>query len=374
MKKLKGLLLTLPYLAVGGICGWWLVRYLENTDNFFLAVGLLLIWVYVSFFAQIIIHEAGHLVFGLASGYKFSSFRIGSIMIARINGKLCLKNISIPGTAGQCLMDPPDMKDGKMPYVMYNLGGSIFNMITALVFGLLTFLIPENIYFSPFFVPMALIGFLFALMNGIPMRMGTVDNDGYNAISLGKNEKALKAFWMQMKVSDMQLGGMRLHEMPDELFAFPSDEDMQNSMVATSGVFACNRLMDEKRFEEADAHMEHILSIKSGMIGLHRALLVYDRIYCALINENYNGEIKIKPSEEEKKILKAMKNFSSVMRTEFAIALIHEKDEKKAQDIKNQFEKIMKNYPYESDIAGERELIELAEKINHERKLHTNDT
>ena len=48
MKKLKGLLLTLPYLAVGGICGLWLVRYLGSTDNFFLAMGLLLVWFYIS--------------------------------------------------------------------------------------------------------------------------------------------------------------------------------------------------------------------------------------------------------------------------------------------------------------------------------------
>ena len=362
--KLQTLLWMLPYLLIGGLCGWSMTKYLENTENFFFAMALLLIWVYVSVFAQIIIHEAGHLVFGLASGYKFSSFRIASLMIAKINGKLCVKKLSLAGTAGQCLMNPPDMKDGRIPYVMYNLGGSILNLIATLVFGALYFIFPDNIYLSPFFMPMALIGLAFALMNGIPMRTEVVDNDGYNALSLGKNKEALQSFWMQMKVSDMQLCGTRLRDMPEEWFSVPSDEDMKNGMVAARGVFACNRLMDEKRFEDADKLMEHLLSIKSGIVGLHRTLLVCDRIYCYLVSEKYDGEMKIKLSSDEEKLVKAMKNFPSVMRTEFAVALLHEKNEKKAQDIKKRFEKMAKSYPYISYTVNERELIGLAENIN----------
>ncbi len=39
-------------------------------------------------FLQIIIHEAGHLVCGLASGYRFVSFRILSFTLIREDGKL----------------------------------------------------------------------------------------------------------------------------------------------------------------------------------------------------------------------------------------------------------------------------------------------
>ena len=365
--KIKALLLMLPYLAIGGLCGWSMTRYLENTENFFGTMLLLVIWVYVAIFAQIIIHEAGHLVFGLASGYKFSSFRIASFMIARIDGRFCFKKLSLAGTGGQCLMNPPDMKDGKIGYVLYNLGGSLLNLITALIFSALYFVFSDNIYLSPFFLPMALIGLAFALMNGIPMKTDVVDNDGYNALSLGKNKEALKSFWMQMKVGDMQLNGVRLRDMPDEWFAVPNDEDMKNSMIAATAVFACNRLMDGKRLEDADTLMEHILSIRSGIVGLHRALLVGDRMYCSLVSEKYDGEMKIKLTADEEKLMKAMKNFPSVMRTEFAIALLHEKDEKKAQEIKKRFEKTAKSYPYASDIESERELIEIAESIAAKR-------
>lgn len=55
---------------------------------------------YAAFFLQIIIHEAGHLIFGLLSGYRFCSFRIGSLMWIKKEGKLQLKRYSIAGTAG----------------------------------------------------------------------------------------------------------------------------------------------------------------------------------------------------------------------------------------------------------------------------------
>lgn len=57
-------------------------------------------------FIQIIIHEAGHLVFGLLSGYEFVSFRIGSITLAKYDNKYCFKRFHIAGTGGQCLMMP----------------------------------------------------------------------------------------------------------------------------------------------------------------------------------------------------------------------------------------------------------------------------
>lgn len=80
---------------------------------------------------QTILHEAGHLVFGLASGYRFVSFRIGSLMWQKDGGKLRFCRFQLAGTGGQCLMAPPDLTDGKMPYKLYNLGGALMNLIAA---------------------------------------------------------------------------------------------------------------------------------------------------------------------------------------------------------------------------------------------------
>ncbi len=73
---------------------------------------------YLAIFLQIILHEAGHLLFGLLTGYRFSSFRIGSFMWILQDGKIRFKRFSLAGTGGQCLLLPPPMVDGKMPYVL----------------------------------------------------------------------------------------------------------------------------------------------------------------------------------------------------------------------------------------------------------------
>ena len=187
-------------------------------------------------------------------------------------------------------------------------------------------------------------------------------NDGYNAISLGKSKDAMQAFWLQMKMNEQLSKGLRLKDMPDEWFEIPSDEAMKNNLVAAIGVSVCNRLMDQHRFQEADAQMAHILSIESGMIGLHRNLVICDRMYHELIHENRSKVVASFYTKEQQKFMKAMRTFPSVIRTEYAYALLVEKDQGKAGKAMEAFEKVSKTYPYPNDINSERELIQIAEE------------
>lgn len=357
------------FMLMGAVCGVLMVQYIDeafegerSAYEELLHLGGLFIGMYAAMLVQIIIHEAGHLVFGLISGYKFSSFRIFSFMWIKENGKIKLKRHSVAGTGGQCLMSPPEFNDGKIPVVLYNLGGSMMNIIAGLIFLGLFFVLSDKPFVSVLCLLFAIIGFMFALMNGIPMRMGTVDNDGYNAFSLKGNSEAMRAFWLQMKISEQVSKGVRLKDMTEEWFAVPDDEAMKNSMVAAVGVFACNRLFDSHKYKEADILAAHLLEIESGMVGLHRNLLICDRIYFELITENRPDVVDGMLTKEQKKFMKSMKKFPSVLRTEYAYMLLYKKEREKAEKIRAQFEKIAKTYPYPNDIQSECELIEYAEK------------
>ena len=354
-------------ILMGIMCGVVMVSYVGKSSpdtpiyqEILSLVGLFFV-MYVALFFHLIVHEAGHLVFGLLTGYEFSSFRVGSFMWMKENGKLKLKRLSLAGTGGQCLMSPPDLKDGKIPLVLYNLGGSFINAILGVLFLVGYLLCSEGSFLSPLLLIFAVIGFMTAMMNGIPMRMGTVDNDGYNAFALSKNKEAVEAFWVQLKVNEQSAKGVRLKDMPAEWFIVPTDEAMKNSMVAVRGVLACSRLMDEEKFEEADKLMAHLLEIDSGIVGLHRNLMVCDRIYVELIGENRSEVIEGMMTIEQKKFMKAMKRFPSVLRAQYALALLFEKNADKAAMIKNEFEKVAKTYPYAQDIEFERDLMKIAE-------------
>ena len=357
-------------ILIGVASGALMVRYAVDFEadrplyEGILALAGMFVGMYLAMLFHIIVHEAGHLVFGLLTGYRFSSFRIYSFLWLREEGKIRLKRLSIAGTGGQCLMSPPDLKDGKIPFVLYHLGGAISNILVGSAFLIGYFLCLNVPFLSTLFLLFAIVGFVIALTNGIPMQVGMLDNDGYNALSLSRSEDAMKAFWVQLKVSEATSKGILLRDMPAEWFTVPSDEAMKNSMVATGGVFACNRLMDEERFEEADALMAHLLALDSGMVGLYRGMLICDRMYVELIGKHRRDVVERMLTKEQKKFMIAMKRFPSVLRTEYALALLFEKDTGKAEKIRNEFEKVAKTYPYPHETDSELELIEIARTVH----------
>lgn len=357
------------FMLIGAVCGYIIISYSDRAadagrplyERLQSAIGLLF-GMYAAIIVQLIIHEAGHLVFGLLSGYKFNSFCVFSFMWVKENGKIRFRRFSIAGTAGQCLMAPPDMVDGKIPLLLYNLGGSLMNIFSGMIFLGLFFIFKDILFLSSLLLLFSVVGFVLAAMNGVPMRMGMVDNDGYNAVALTRSREAMRSFGVQMKVNEQISKGVRLKDMPEEWFVVPSDEAMKNSMVAATGVFACNRLMDEGKYDEANKLMAHMLEIDSDMVGLHRNLLICDRVYVELITENRREVLDSMLTEELGQFMRAMKNSPSILRTKYAYALLCEKDNERAERIKSLFEKCAKTYPCQSDIVSERELMELAEK------------
>ncbi len=358
------IIMLMAGMACGGLVGKILGEIVKSGEKgFFEGLVVLLLAMYLAMFLQIVVHEAGHLVFGLLSGYEFSSFRIGSLMLLKSNGKLKLRKFSLAGTGGQCLMVPPELVDGKIPVVLFNLGGCIMNLITAILFAVIGYYGQENEILLVFSECMVIMGIAYALTNGIPLQMGPVRNDGGNALALGKNPAAMYAFWLQLKINEKQLQGVRLKDMPESWFAVPSDDDMQNGLVAATAVFHENWLMDQGRLEEALEYIENLLNKETAISGLYRSLLTCDRIYCELVVRKNTSEAIYLHNKEYEKFVKQMKNFPSIIRTEYTYTLLAEKDVKRAAEFLNRFDKMAKTYPYPNDILSERELIELVQEM-----------
>lgn len=365
MDVIRIILMLAAGLLIGILCGKWMGWLLGPADSLgevLLVEFALIAGIYLGMVIQLIVHEAGHLVFGLLSGYRFCSFRVFQWMWLRQDGKLRCKRLHIAGTAGQCLMVPPEWKDGKIPVIAYNLGGSVMNLLVSAAFLCFLFLRKESRLLTPVLISLGMVGVIFALMNGIPMRTGTVDNDGYNAIALSKDPQARRAFWLQLKINEQITAGVRLKDMPEEWFAVPSGDAMKNSMVAAIAVFACNRLMDEGRLEEADDRMARLLSMDSGMPGLYRYLLTCDRMSVELLGQNRSEVVAAMRTAEQLSVMKKMKTFPSVLRTQYLYTLLGQKDMQKAQKLRKEFDKVAKTYPNPCEIISEQELMALADQ------------
>ena len=91
----------------------------ENTGAELIALGGLVLLGLVFIFILVIIHEGGHLLFGLMTGWKYVSFRIGCFTLVKQDNKLKFKKTTVAGTAGQCLMSPPLCKPTECPFFLY---------------------------------------------------------------------------------------------------------------------------------------------------------------------------------------------------------------------------------------------------------------
>lgn len=359
MKKLLGIL---PMLSMGFVCGLLVGKYAIHAEESGVpggmlgAMALLFVGFILGLYLQIAIHEGGHMVFGLMTGYRFCSYRLGSFMLIKEDGRLRLRRFSLAGTGGQCLMAPPPWSD-TLPVTLYNAGGCLMNLLSAAL-CLLLWLPLRAHWLGALPLVCAVVGLGSALINGIPMRLGGVDNDGRNILSLKKDSVARYAFWQQMKVSEAQSKGLRLYQMPESWFEAPEDA-LDNPLVASIAVFACNRLLDQGKVSEARMAIEELLSRKTGMPGLYRSLLTGDLLCCRLLAGDLAGAKDLATPEWER-FCKSMKTFPSVLRAQYFQALLLNNDQTAAQKALAAFEKAAKTYPYPAEIEGERELLALA--------------
>lgn len=364
VKKAGGILLFWGVCILLGILIGFAIKKLSggsvDKGQVLLKMMLVFVSIFVGTYLHILIHEAGHLLFGLLTGYRFSSFRIGSFMLKKEGEKLRLCRFSLAGTGGQCLMAPPPWREEGFPFVWYNMGGFLMNFFVAAIFGILAVMFRSNSSVLTVCITVALMGVFIGLMNGIPIHTETVDNDGSNIREISKNMKARKAFWLQLRVNEEIAKGVMLKNMPEEWFWLPEDADMQNGIVASQAVLYCNRLMDAGELEAAYEAMTALLKKSTAVLGIHRAILSLDCAFCEMLGENRKDVVESFLNEETKNVMKAMKQFPGVLRTQYAYQLLVEGDTEKAQATKATFERMSKTYPNPNELVGEWEFLDKA--------------
>ena len=178
-QRIALILFTLCSVLIGALGGMWVTRYAGSQTGGSLPALLYAIFCMVAaYYLSVVIHESGHLVMGLRTGYSFVSFRIGSLTLIRQEGKLRLKRFRVAGTGGQCILTPPETdRPENAPFTLYYLGGGLFNLLTAAV------VFPLALLLSNFWVrlPLLVLGVVSlyqGAFNLIPLNL-QIPNDGY---------------------------------------------------------------------------------------------------------------------------------------------------------------------------------------------------
>lgn len=360
------LIANLMMIAVGAFCGIFVVLSADaekifggTPRDFILHLFTCVLCIFAAYFIQAVIHEAGHLIFGLLSGYEFVSFRIGNVMFIKERGELRIKLYNIVGTGGQCLMKPPRWENG-IPYRLYNFGGCILNLISALV--LLPIFIGLDSGILKIFVGMlTAVGFGNVFINGIPLQIGGISNDGRNALLLGKSEKSLRAFWLQLYVNGLISEGERMRNMPENWFFLPEGEESSDPVICTVGVMLYNYYFDCHDFEKAEETAEYMLKT-TGLLGLHRNELLCELLFLRIFRGASSEEIDSLNTPALDKYIRSTANYVSRRRLAYAYQLLYRRNITLARKCRELFDRTVKSYPYSSEIENEKEIIELIDK------------
>lgn len=349
-------------LLVGAAIGFFVPFLLmpmvgDNDLLYFLYLGVIIAGLLLGGCAQIVIHEAGHLIFGLRSGYQFLSFNVFGLIWKRgADGKLRMKRMKIAGAGGQCLMAPPDWNGGNFPFTLYNLGGVLANLLASAVFALLGWLIPVDAL-RIFLLSAAFVGVAFAVTNGVPFTTSAIQNDGKNLLCIRRSLHARRAFWVQMALAAETTRGTRLRSMPEEWFAPFPEKEMDNPIVCAIAVQNASRLMDKLDFPSALAAIRPLLARERGVVGLYRMVMTCDGAVCEMVTGQPGQLVADMDKPEFKPMLQAMKTNPSILRTRYALALLRDRDADKAAAILAEFEKAAAIYPYPQDVESEREIL-----------------
>ena len=354
-------------LLTGAVCGIFIIftmnffgTLVKGPAAFLLMFAEAMIIMYIASFVQTIIHESGHLIFGLITGYKFVSFRIGHFMFIKEKGRLKIKLYNVVGTAGQCLMMPPQWNE-KIPYRLYNLGGCIMNAATALFALAAYFAAGAEGFFALCMAMLAVMGLSMALTNGIPMRVGGISNDGMNAALLGKKENTLRAFWLQLYVNGLIAKGERYRNMPREWFRLPEGEELSDPICCAMGVMLYNFCFDMHEFDEAEQTINYMLNAP-GLLDVEKNELLCELLFLRVLRGAPKEEIDSLLTPKLNKYIKATANYVSRRRLAYAYQLLYLKNYSTAQKCLEVFERTAATYPYSAETENEREIIEIVKQ------------
>ena len=236
----------------------------------------------------VIAHEFGHLVFGKLTGYRFSSFRVGPLVLFRENDRITFK-FSRSIIAGQCLMAPPENFDD-FKFVLYNLGGVIFNF---LLFGVFLYLgVRDGITFN----------LVLAISNLVPVKAWT--NDGFNLCEALKSKDAAYGFYMMMYVNHKLVEGERYRDFDEELFKIDDEADFGNTFVAYMVMLRASRFEDLGQYDAAQETLSRLDLTK--LPPIYRAMTNAVLLYCCLIyNPDFDRAREIYKDKKLRKILKS---------------------------------------------------------------------
>ena len=329
---------------------WMLMAASMALSMFFLVIcGIL----------QTILHEAGHLLGGFATGYKMLSFRIFKYVL--VNNGECLrwKRYNISGTMGQCIMVPSEkIKNDNIPYFWYNVGGVAVNVLLAVVSLIVLRFTDLGIISMSFFLMLTFTGLFLALMNGLPLTVNGVSNDGRNIIILARKPEMRLHFLNMMRIAGEMSGGHRLKDMPGEWFTDEPVKNVKDYFILSSRVTYMSLLEDKGNLDKAREIAEELMTFGKKLPPIVALEVGTENVMLELMTTNRRDIVEKLWNKQLQRYTSANSKYSPMkFAVLYAVELIHNNNKEKAETYRQKLEKNMDNFTMPGEAKTALELI-----------------
>lgn len=297
---------------------------------FLLAAGMVILCIW--YFIHIILHEAGHMVAGLLTHYRFVSFRIGSFTIVKDGSKLTTKKMVVKGTAGQCLMCPPLCEPDQLEDTWYLLGGALMNLAFASLGMYLYGAVPQSLVSFFVFFSGGIIGVMTCISNLCPLKIGGMANDGYNIFFTGQNKTAKAAMYYILLLNARMSELEKIEHLSDgllqKIFEFPYS-DLSNIYEANLYSLMSTLYLAKGEYEKAKECSEKLYNTEN-ILELFKNEAKCDLLYHELMGECRDEEIGNLYDEKLRAYIKATDCYPSRKMLMYAYYLLYKEDEAQA--------------------------------------------
>lgn len=358
-RKKKGRILKLLAFATGGITA---LIWANNQKSSFSQYIIMCITIITFVFIHVIIHETGHLIGGLISGYRLISFRIFLLTFIKTSDHNKIKLQKLKGTGGQCLMLPPKgIELTKCPYYLYTMGGILFDMfVTILVFFSAIWLCDTPAMRNILLI-YVVFGIYLAIENYFTFPKYILTNDGTNMRSIRQNELLRWSFMQQLIIYQSLCAGKDFQEFTEEEIELPKGSDITEPINSLFLNIQYMKYLKIRDFNNAEKILFNLESEYESMSRRMQLMIDVERLFLLLIQD---ADIRVIKTHYKniKKDMKKNKSLASVLRTLYAYERIIHKENNKVIPIINRIKVMLHITPIKQEVQLNIELMEWLEE------------
>jgi hypothetical protein len=306
------------------------------------------------------IHEAGHLIFGLLTGYRFLSYRLLSFVWIKEDGQLVLKKSKNGVAVGQCLMSPPDREE-EFRFILYNAGGGLLNFLCFLITLVLFIFLHANDIAASILLGFITANLMMSIMNLIPIG-SKLPNDGYNIYKATRNPESVHGFFVMLHVNSETAAGKRYGDYDETEFRVSYEADLTNIFIAFIVMCEAARLYDLGRYADSISTLQRLPLDK--LPQYYRNSVYTEFIYDALVrNQDMEKATALYEKKGMEKILRM--GMPSILRLQTAYSFFAKKDKPEADDFLKKAKASLSTYENKGICVMEADYIrELEELMN----------